>query len=249
MKKTVKASAFTAANKAELKDLLIQATQTKAQVVVEKPIAQSCNSEVHAAIVTIGRMEEAHNKADGKRYPAFKEMLRLALPLMADAAQWSAIVIDLHQTLKARNLSSVGVQLVGVVNNARHIAYGKAETRDKGPELAQGIDVVVAALDKATSIKTLKSALAGMKLEKHASQGVAKTEPKAAKAEPSATVRADEVQMPSTRVEALNAACRILSFVSSTFLQAGTDAELICEINDVLEGLKAKAKAKVAKAA
>ena len=37
-------------------------------------------------LCTIGRMEEAANKADGKRYPAFKEMLRLALPLMADAA-------------------------------------------------------------------------------------------------------------------------------------------------------------------
>ena len=220
----------------------MQAAQTKAHVVkAEKPVPQSCNAQVHAAIVTIGRMEEAHNKADGKRYPAFKEMLRLALPLMADAGQWSAIVIDLHQALKARNLPAVGVQLVGVVNNARHIAYGKAATRDKGAEVAQGLDVVYSALDAATSIKTLKSALAAMKTEKHASQGVAKTEPKAAKVSPSAPVKADDVVIPSTRVEALNAACRILAFVSSTFLQAGTDAELIGEIEEVLQGLKAKA--------
>lgn len=233
---------FNASNKAELKDLLMRAAQTKAQVAKpEKPVAQACNAQVHAAIVVIGRMEEACHKADGKRYPAFKEMLRLALPLMADAGQWSAIVIDLHQALKARNLPAVGVQLVGVVNNARHIAYGKAATRDKGAEHAQGLDVVYTALDAATSIKTLKSALAAMKTEKHASQGVAKVAPKAAKAAPSAPVKAADVLIPSTRVEALNAACRILAFVSSTFLQAGTDAELISEIEEVLEGLKAKA--------
>jgi hypothetical protein len=130
------------------------------------------------------------------------------------------------------------VQLVGVVNNARHIAYGKAATRDKGAEVAQGLDVVYSALDTASSIKTLKSALAAMKTEKHASQGVAKIEPKATKVSP---VKADDVQIPSTRVEALNAACRILAFVSSTFLQAGTDAELIGEVDEVIQALKAKA--------
>jgi hypothetical protein len=233
---------FSDSNKAELKDLLMQAAQTKAQVVkAEKPIVQTCNAQVHAAIVTIGRMEEAANKADGKRYPAFKEMLRLALPLMVDVGQWAAIVIDLHQALKARNLPAVGIQLVGVVNNARHIAYGKAATRDKGVEGAQGLDVVYTALDAATSVKTLKAALAAMKTEKHASQGVAKTEPKAAKVSPSAPVKAEDVQIPATRIEALNAACRILAFVSQTFLSAGTDAELIGEIEEVLEGLKAKA--------
>ena len=242
MAKTQSKAIFSDANKGELRDLIMQAAQTKAQVVkAEKPVPQVCNAQVHAAIVTIGRMEEAHNKADGKRYPAFKEMLRLALPLMADAGQWAAIVIDLHQALKARNLPAVGVQLIGVVNNARHIAYGKAATRDKGAEVAQGLDVVYSALDTATSIKTLKSALAAMKTEKHASQGVAKTEPKAVKVSASAPVKADDVLIPSTRVEALNAACRILAFVSSTFLQAGTDAELIGEIEEVLQGLKAKA--------
>ena len=238
----VSKAVFSATNKAELKDLLMQAAQTKAQVVkAEKPVAQHVNPEVHNAIVLIGRAEEAANKADGKRYPAFKEMLRLALPLMADSGQWAAIVIDLHTALKARNLPAVGVQLVGVVNNARHIAYGKAATRDKGVEVAQGLDVVYTALDAATSIKTLKSALAAMKTEKHASQGVAKTEPKALKASLSAPVKADDVQIPATRIEALNAACRILTFVSQTFLSAGTDAELIGEIEEVLEGLKAKA--------
>jgi hypothetical protein len=241
MAKAIK-NVFSASNKAELKDLLMQAAQSKAQVVKqEKPVAQVCNAQVHVAIVAVGRMEEAAHKSDGKRYPAFREMLRLALPLMADAGQWAAIVVDLHQALKARNLPAVGVQLVGVVNNARHIAYGKAATRDKGAEVAQGPDVVYAALDAATSIKTLKSALAAMKTEKHASQGVAKTEPKAVKVSPSAPVKADDVQIPATRIEALNAACRILAFVSQTFLSAGTDAELIGEIEEVLEGLKAKA--------
>ncbi len=238
----VSKTVFSPSNKVELKDLLMQAAQSKAQVVKpEKPVAQVCNAQVHAAIVTIGRMEEAANKADGKRYPAFKEMLRLALPLMADAGQWAAIVIDLHTALKARNLPAVGVQLVGVVNNARHIAYGKAATRDKGAEVAQGLDVVYTALDAATSIKILKSALAAMKTEKHASQGVAKTEPKAAKAAPSAPVKAEDVQIPATRKEALAAACRILAFVSQTFLSAGTDAELISEVEEVIQGLKAKA--------
>lgn len=241
MAKTSK-TVFTAANKAELKDLLIQAANTKAQPAKEeKPAPQQVNPEVHNAIVLIGRAEEAASKADGKRYPAFREMLRLALPLMADAGQWSAIVIDLHTALKARNLPAVGVQLVGVVNNARHIAYGKAATRDKGAEPAQGLDVVYAALDAATSVKTLKAALAAMKTEKHASHGVAKTAPKAAKAAPSVPTKAEEVQIPATRKEALAAACRILAFVSSTFLSAGTDAELIGEVEEVIEGLKAKA--------
>lgn len=226
-------SVFTSANKAELKDLLLQAAQ--------KPAPRHVNPEVHNAIVLIGRAEEAASKADGKRYPAFKDMLRLALPLMADAGQWAAITIDLHTALKARNLPAVGVQLVGVVNNARHIAYGKAATRDKGAELAQGLEVVYQALDAATSVKTLKAALAAMKTEKHASQGVAKTAPKAAKAAPVAPTKAEDVQIPSTRKEALAAACRILAFVSSTFLSAGTDAELIGEVEDVIEGLKAKA--------
>lgn len=241
----VSKTVFSASNKAGLKDLLMQAAQSKAQVVKqEKPVAQVCNAQVHAAIVTIGRMEEAANKADGKRYPAFKEMLRLALPLMKDAGQWVAIVVDLHTALKARNLPAVGVQLVGVVNNARHIAYGKAKTRDMDcDEPAQGLDVVYAALDAATSIKTLKSALAAMKTEKHASQGKPRgeTEQKGKKAAPVAPVKADDVQIPATRIEALNAACRILAFVSATFLSAGTDAELIGEIEEVLEGLKAKA--------
>lgn len=247
MAKTSK-NVFTAANKAELRDLLLQAAQTKAQPAAhkeEKPAPQQVNHEVHNAIVLIGRAEEAASKADGKRYPAFKEMLRLAMPLMADAGQWAAITIDLHQALKARNLPAVGVQLVGVVNNARHIAYGKAATRDKGAEPAQGMEVVFEALDAATSVKTLKSALAAMKTEKHASQGVAKTAPKAAQkpasAPSAAPVKAEDVQIPATRKEALAAACRILAFVSSTFLSAGTDAELIGEVEDVIEGLKAKA--------
>jgi hypothetical protein len=236
---------YSSSNKVELKELLVQAAQSKAQVVkAEKPVAQVCNAQVHAAIVTIGRTEEAANKADGKRYPAFKEMLSLALPLMADAGQWAAIVIDLHQALKARNLPAVGVQLVGVVNNARHIAYGKAKTRDMYcDEPAHGLDVVYEALDAATSVKTLKSALAAMKIEKHASQGKPRgeTEQKGKKVAPVAPVKADDVQIPATRIEALNAACRILAFVSSTFLSAGTDADLIGEVDEVIQALKAKA--------
>ena len=235
--------AFSDTNKAELRDLLIEAAQKKAEPVKhEKPVPQQCNNAVHAAIVAVCRAEEAATRADGKRYPAFKEMLKLALPLMADAGQWAAIVIDLHQAMKARNLPAVGVQLVGVVNNARHIAYGRTATRDKAAEPAQGIEAVFTAMDAVTSMKTLKALLAASKVEKHASQGVAKLEPKAKpKAATVSPVNADDVQIPSTRAEALKAACRILAFVSSTFLQAGSDADLIGEVEDVIEQLKAKA--------
>lgn len=237
-------SVFTKANSEELKNLLLEAAAKgkPAAHKEEKPAPQQCNHEVHNAIVLIGRAEEAASKADGKRYPAFAAMLKLALPLMQDAGQWAAIVIDLHSALKARNLPAVGVQLVGVVNNARHIAYGKAATRDKGAEVAQGLDVVYTAIDAATSVKSLKAALAAVKTEKHARQGVAKTAPaKAAKAAPSAPTKAEDMQIPATRKEALNAACRILAFVSSTFLAAGTDADLISEVEEVIDALKAKA--------
>ena len=240
--KKANAVPFNEANKGELRDLLKKAQAagiaTAEQTTKVEP--QHCDKNVHIAIVAVARAEEGALKADGKRYPAFADMLRAALPLMGDSGQWAAIIVDIHTTFKLRDMSTVGVQLVGIVNNARHIAYGKAATKDKGTEPAQGYDVVFNAIDKATSIITLKTALAALKVEKHASQGVPK--PTKGEAKPKvATGKAEDIAIPGTRAEALKAACRILNAVLTNYLTLSEDAELIEEVQDVIEQLERKA--------
>jgi hypothetical protein len=217
-------------NKKELQALAAELLASRKPAKEEKPTPAQVNAAVHNQIVAYARIEESVNKAEGKRYPAFREMLSTALPLMADAGQWSAIAVDMHMCMKARNLNSVGVQLVGVINNARKIAYGSPATNDKAAEPAQGCEIVTEAMGAATSIKVLKSALAALKVNKHASQGVSKAGAVASPAKPAKEASAPSI--PASRAAAIQAAIKMLKGVTE-FLKAGTDADLLIEIDDV----------------
>jgi hypothetical protein len=217
-------------NKKELQALAAELLASRKPAKEEKPAPAQVNAAVHNQIVAYARIEESVNKAEGKRYPAFREMLSTALPLMADASQWSAIAVDMHMCMKARNLNSVGVQLVGVINNARKIAYGSPATNDKAAEPAQGCEIVTEAMGAATSIKVLKSALAALKVNKHASQGVSKAGAVASPAKPAKEASAPSI--PASRAAAIQAAIKMLKGVTE-FLKAGTDADLLIEIDDV----------------
>jgi hypothetical protein len=219
-------------NKKELQALAAELLASRKPAKEEKPTPAQVNAAVHNQIVAYARIEESVNKAEGKRYPAFREMLSTALPLMADASQWSAIAVDMHMCMKARNLNSVGVQLVGVINNARKIAYGSPATNDKAAEPAQGCEIVTEAMGAATSIKVLKSALAALKVNKHASQGVSKAGAGAVASPAKPAKEASAPSIPASRAAAIQAAIKMLKGVTE-FLKAGTDADLLIEIDDV----------------
>lgn len=236
-----------AAQTAELKALLLAAQAHKAQKETdqaaikahhEKAAPEAVDKTLHGLAVNMAKAEGAYDKALNGVYTTFKLYALAALPIIERMPAHLAALQDI-KAVYGEARKPAAIQRVTMLNNMRKIAYGMAATRDTAAQSAQGLEVVQQALDAATSLPALKQALSALKEVKHAAQGVAKTAPKAApKAAP---VKAEDVQIPGTRAEAIKAAVRMLEFISNTFLNAGTDSELVLEVADVVEHLKARA--------
>lgn len=192
---------------------------------------QAAQKSIHEHIVGIGAAEDAFSKASGGRYKPFSDMLRAALPILESATQHAAIVKDIQEELAKRDLKSVAVQLVTIVNNARKIAYGSPATRDSAAEPAQGFEVVIDALDACDTVIAFKRALAALKVVKHGGQG--KTGARAGKGPqnaPKAIASADKE--PSGKETPVQVAVRMLRELSG-MLKPGSDADLLHEIDGV----------------
>lgn len=236
-----------AKQKAELKALAQVAAQKaiadKAAIAAHKETRkpEAVDKGLHSLALSMAKAEGSYDKALNQVYTAFKDYALAALPIIERMPAHVAALQDIKAVFgEARKPAAI--QRVTMLNNIRKIAYGAPATRDTPAQAAQGLDVVKDALNAATSLPALKQALSAMKTEKHAATGVPKTAPKVKAAiVGTAPVKAEEVQIPGTRSEAIKAACRMLAFISTTFLSAGTDAELIGEIEEVSAALIAKA--------
>jgi len=234
-----------AKQKAELKALANIAAQKaiadkaaiKAHHEAAKP--EAVDKGLHSLALSMAKAEGSYDKALNAVYTAFKDYALAALPIIERMPAHVAALQDIKAVFgEARKPAAI--QRVTMLNNIRKIAYGAPATRDTPAQAAQGLDVVKEALNAATSLPALKQALGAMKEVKHAAQGVAKTV-KVEVHKKAAPVKAEDVEMPSTRKEAIKAAVRMLAFISKTFLSAGTDAGLIGDIEEISEALTAKA--------
>lgn len=229
------------AQAAEIRALILKDVATKTEPKRAPKVApEAVDKSLHTLAVVMAKAEGAHDKALNAVYTTFKQYALAALPIVARLPAHAAALEDIKAVFgEARKPAAI--QRITMLNNMRKIAYGAPATRDTAEQGAQGVECVVEVLNTVTSMPALKKALSAMKMVKHAAQGVAKVEPKGKKAAPSAPVKAEDVQIPSTRAEAIKAACRMLEFISSTFLKPGTDSDLVLEIDDVVEHLKQKA--------
>jgi hypothetical protein len=237
-----------AAQTQELKDLLLAAQAKKAQEASDKAAIaahkearkpEAVDKGLHSLALSMAKAEGSYDKALNAVYTAFKDYALAALPIIERMPAHLAALQDIKAVFgEARKPAAI--QRVTMLNNIRKIAYGAPATRDTPAQAAQGLGVVKDALNACTSLPALKQALGAMKEVKHAAQGVAKTG-KVEAHKKAAPVKAEDVEMPSTRKEAIKAAVRMLAFISKTFLSAGTDAELIGDIEEVSEALTAKA--------
>ncbi len=210
----------------------------------EKLAPETVDKGLHALAVSMVKAEANHDKAVNAVYASFKAYVLAALPIIERMPAHVAALQDIRAVYgEARKPSAI--QRVTMLNNIRAIAYGRPATRDTAAQEAQGIECVIEAFTACTSMPALKAALSALKIVKHGGQGVAKVTTSGEKAKatskPAAPAKADDMVLPSTRAEAIKAACRMLEFISSTFLNAGSDSDLVLEVADVVEHLKAKA--------
>lgn len=222
---------------------LILAQQTPASAPKEKPAPEPVDKSLHALAVKMATADTNMDKALNAVYATFKAYALAALPIIERMPAHTAALQDIHKVFgEARKPAAV--QRITMLNNMRKIAYGAPATRDTAAQAPQGVERVHAILDACTSLPALKKELSAAKAVRHAAAGVARTAPSTparTASAPAATVKAEDVQIPGTRAEAIKAACRMLKFISDTFLSAGTDADLVLEVADVVEHLQAKA--------
>jgi hypothetical protein len=214
-----------------------------------KIVPEAVDKGLHGLAVNMAKAESAHDKALNAVYTTFKLYVLAALPIIERMPAHIAALQDIRAVYGAAR-KPAAIQRVTMLNNIRTIAYGKPASRDTPAQAAQGVECVIEALNTCASLPALKQVLSGMKSVKHAAQGVAKGVAKVTKAgdkakanttTKAAPVKADDVLIPSTRNEAIKAACRMLKFISDTFLNAGTDSDLVLEVADVVEQLQRKA--------
>ena len=229
----------------ELRALILADAAKKAEPKrAPKAAPEAVNKSLHALAVTMAKSEGAYDKALNAVYTTYKNYALAALPIIERMPAHTAALQDIYAVFgEARKPAAI--QRVTMLNNMRKIAYGAPATRDTPAQEAQGTERVVEALNACASMPALKKALGELKAVKHAATGKAKVTASGEKAKEKpakvAPVKADDVQIPATRGEAIKAACRMLEFISKTFLSAGSDADLVLEVADMIEHLKVKA--------
>ena len=218
---------------------MVENDKKEAAPKVEKVAPEVVDKALHNLALNMLKSENAHDKALNAVYTTFKLYAIAAMPIIARLPAHTAAIVDI-KAVYGEARKPAAIQRITMLNNMRTIAYGKIASRDTPAQAAQGVDIVIEALNTCTGLPALKSMLSGMKLVTHAAQGIAKGVTVKAHVK-SAPVKADDVVLPSTRAEAIKAACRMLKFISETFLNAGSDNELVLEVADVIEHLQAKA--------
>jgi hypothetical protein len=225
---------LTKAENNELAVLLQAKAQEKAKT---EPIkAEKVDASLHGLCVKMVQAEGKFDMAQNAVYVTFKAYVIAYLPLGARMAAHAAATLDIKTTYgEAR--APAAIQRITMLNNIRTIAHGKAATRNTPAQPAQGIETVLEVLETMTSLPALKKALGLMKSAPHGATGIAKhTISNKAPAKP---VKAGDVVIPSTRAEAIKAACRILETVAANFLTISKDSALLKEVQNVVAHLKA----------
>lgn len=211
--------------------------QTKAQEKAKaEPVkVEKVDASLHGLCVKMVQAEGKWDMAQNAVYATFKNYVIAYLPLGVRLATHAAATLDIKTTYgEAR--APAAIQRITMLNNIRTIAHGKSATRDTAVQPAQGIDKVLECLEACGSLPALKKALGLMKTETHGTTGVAKHSTAKAPAKPA---KASDVVIPSTRAEAIKAACRILETVAANFLTISKDGALLAEVQSVVKHLKA----------
>ena len=235
--------------KTEVVKVLLSAQQlVKSEAVkAEKVQLEKCDTALHALAQAMLKSEVGYSKAVNGVFLSFADYVRAALPIVARLPAHAASLADIKLVFgEARK--STAIQRVTMLNNIRGIAYGRLATNTTPAMPAQGVTVILDALNACSTMPALRDALALLKPFKHGSTGQTRL-PGASDVKPPKTslapplvepVTASTMPVPGTRLEAIKAACRILEFVSTTFLSAGSDSDLVLEVADVVEKLRAK---------
>ena len=225
---------LTKSENSELAVLLQARAQEKAKA--EPVKAEKVDASLHGLCVKMVQAEGKFDMAQNAVYATFKAYVIAYLPLGARMPAHIAATLDIKTTY-GDSRAPAAIQRITMLNNIRTIAHGKAATRNTPVQLAQGVDTVLEALEACTSLPALKKALGLMKTATHGATGVTKhTISDKAPAKP---IKASEVQIPSTRAEAIKAACRILETVAANFLTISKDSALLDEVQTVIAHLKA----------
>ena len=234
MKNTdMKNGKLTPAANNELVALLQGKAQEAAPATKSKP--EAVDKGLHSLCLKMVSADVRFDTAQNAVYETFKAYVQAALPVIERYAAHAAALLDIKTTYgEAR--APAAIQRITMLNNIRTIAWGKAASRSTPAQPAQGAQVVLEALESCTSLPALKSALSTLKTATHGSTGVPKLPKAVATSKP---IKAEQVVMPSTRDEAIKAACRILEMVSTTFLTISKDSATIAEVAKVVKMLRA----------
>jgi hypothetical protein len=233
----LKAGKLTAADNTALA-VLLQGKAQEAAKATPKAKPEAVDKGLHGLAVKMVQAEGKFDMAQNAVYTTFKLYVIAALPIIARLPAHIAACTDIRTTYGA-DRAPAAIQRVTMLNNIRTIAHGKAATRNTPAQAAQGANVVLEALEACASLPALKAALTLLKSETHGATGVAKHNTKAKPTQSKAPVKADDVQIPGTRAEAIKAACRILEMVSTTFLTLSKDSATINEVAKVVKMLRA----------
>lgn len=206
----------------------------KAQVKPEKVKPEAVAPALHKLAVSMAAADSKVASAENAVYAAFKAYAMAALPIIVKSAAHLAAVTDIKAVYGVAR-EAAGIQRITMLNSIRTIAHGKAATRSTAAQPAQGVDVVIEALDACESLPALRKALQLMKLEAHGATGKAKH----GTDKPQATgkVKADAVVIPESRAEAIKAACRILEYVKTHILKVSESA-ISDEVEHVIATLR-----------
>jgi len=218
--------------------VLLQGKAQEAAQKVTKAKPEAVDKGLHGLAVKMVQAEGKYDVALNGVYSSFKSYVIAALPIIARLPAHIAACTDIRTTYGAAR-APAAIQRVTMLNNIRTIAHGKAATRTTPAQPAQGANVILEALEACASLPALKAALTLLKTETHGATGVAKHSTKAKPAKASAPAKAEDVQIPGTRAEAIKAACRILEMVSTTFLTISKDSATIDEVAKVVKMLRA----------
>lgn len=202
MKTKTKKAAKVNALVAILQPVAVKAEKQKAEVVAPA---------LHKLAVSMAQADSKVLSAENAVYAAFKAYVMAALPIIASAPAHLAALADIKAVYGAAR-EAAGIQRCTMLNSVRTIAHGKDATTRNPAQVAQGVDIVIEALDACESLPALRKALQLLKLTTHGATGV--TKHSADKAQATGKVKADSVVIPESRAEAIKAALRIMEYVA-----------------------------------
>lgn len=178
-------------------------------------------------------------KAGQSVFKAFVALLKV-IPLN-DAAGVIAVCAAIRT--EYGTAEAAAQQRITLINNARKVECGG--TKSKQVVAGRGRQVLLEVIDKAHTLGELKAALAEAKPEglkenatgaRAGNSNAGKSDVGKAAAKP---VNVTDMPLQGTAQDAMRAAGKVLAFVE-TFLQPGTDADLIAQVENLVKALAAR---------